>query len=161
MVIHLNPRELVQLVASTARALRRPSGDRLLGLGTGGGAPRLVGGLPLCRRGLDPVQLRRRGGANTSPERHAGAGVPASGVAAAPGSSDRARFGLPDGFVVLTSFDMRSGFVRKNPLAALAAVRRASELSGVAATLVCKVVGREGAPALYAELEAEARPAAT
>jgi glycosyltransferase involved in cell wall biosynthesis len=38
----------------------------------------------------------------------------------------RDRFGLPlDAFVVLTAFDMLSGYVRKNPRAAIAAFRRA------------------------------------
>jgi glycosyltransferase involved in cell wall biosynthesis len=51
---------------------------------------------------------------------------------------------------------VRSGFVRKNPSAALQAIRRAAELAQTPVTIVCKVAGREGAPDLFAALQAEA-----
>jgi glycosyltransferase involved in cell wall biosynthesis len=73
---------------------------------------------------------------------------------ASPGRPDRAAFGLPDDkVVVLTVFDVRSGFVRKNPIAAVRAFRLANR-SGRAVMRV-KAAGGEGAPDLMAELVAE------
>jgi glycosyltransferase involved in cell wall biosynthesis len=47
-------------------------------------------------------------------------------VAVPAAASARDRFGLPaDAFIVLVAFDMHSGYVRKNPRAAIAAFRRA------------------------------------
>jgi glycosyltransferase involved in cell wall biosynthesis len=67
---------------------------------------------------------------------------------------DRAAFGLPqDKVVVLTAFDVRSGFNRKNPIAAVRAFRGAN--GDGRAVMVCKATGVEGAPALMAELQAE------
>jgi len=67
---------------------------------------------------------------------------------------DRAAFGLPDDkVVVLTAFDVRSGFHRKNPIAAVRAFRQAN-LHG-RAVMVCKVAGVDGAPDLVAGLKAE------
>lgn len=158
MVVHLNPRELVQLVSVYGR---RPfAGRRVIGYWaweleqvprSWAKAVRYVDEVwtpsnfvAEAVRTITPAEMPVR----VFP--HLVSLLPSS-----PG--DRARFGLPaDGFVVLTSFDMRSGFVRKNPFAAIEAVRRAAELSGQAVTLVCKVVGREGSPGLFAELEAEA-----
>ena len=69
-------------------------------------------------------------------------------------SPDRAAFGLPDDkVVVLTAFDVRSGFHRKNPLAAVRAFRLANRDGR--AVMVCKAAGVEGAPALVAALQAE------
>lgn len=49
-------------------------------------------------------------------------------LAAPSAAADRARFGLPeDAFVVLAVADVRSSLARKNPLAALAAFRRARD----------------------------------
>jgi glycosyltransferase involved in cell wall biosynthesis len=67
---------------------------------------------------------------------------------------DRAAFGLPeDKAVVLTAFDVRSGFHRKNPVAAVRAFRGAN--GDGKAVMVCKVAGVEGAPDLVAALKAE------
>ena len=58
---------------------------------------------------------------------------------------DRTHFGLPeDKTVVLTAFDVRSGFTRKNPIAAVRAFRRAN--SNGRAVMVCKTAGVEGSP---------------
>lgn len=67
---------------------------------------------------------------------------------------DRAAFGLPeDKVVVLTAFDVRSGFNRKNPMAAVRAFRLAN--TDGKAVMVCKATGVEGAPESMAALEAE------
>ena len=67
---------------------------------------------------------------------------------------DRAAFGLPDDkVVVLTAFDTRSGFARKNPLAAVRAFRKAN--ADGRAVMVCKAAGIEGAPEQVQSLRAE------
>jgi glycosyltransferase involved in cell wall biosynthesis len=67
---------------------------------------------------------------------------------------DRAAFDLPvDKVVVLTAFDVRSGFERKNPIAAVRAFRQANR--DRKAVMVCKVAGVDGAPDLVAGLKAE------
>ena len=76
-------------------------------------------------------------------------------VPAPDAAPDRAAFGLPeDKVVVLTAFDVRSGFTRKNPIAAVRAFRKAN-IDG-RAIMVCKAAGVEGAPdqvqALLAEI---------
>lgn len=69
-------------------------------------------------------------------------------------SPDRAAFGLPeDKVVVLTAFDVRSGFDRKNPMAAVRAFRLANRDGK--AVMVCKATGVEGAPEQVAALKAE------
>jgi glycosyltransferase involved in cell wall biosynthesis len=69
-------------------------------------------------------------------------------------SPDRAAFGLADDkVVVLSAFDVRSGFHRKNPVAAVRAFRAANR--GGRAVMVCKVAGVEGAPDLVEGLKAE------
>jgi glycosyltransferase involved in cell wall biosynthesis len=69
-------------------------------------------------------------------------------------SPDRAAFGLPDDKVVaLTAFDVRSGFNRKNPIAAVRAFRLANRDGR--AVMVCKATGVEGAPDQVAALKAE------
>jgi glycosyltransferase involved in cell wall biosynthesis len=55
--------------------------------------------------------------------------------------------------MVLVAFDVRSGFVRKNPIAALRAFRRANAAGR--AVMVCKAMGAEGAPELMDQLRAE------
>ena len=68
---------------------------------------------------------------------------------------DRARFGLPqDACVVLQAFDLRSTVARKNPFGGLEAYLRAVPEEGGPARLVCKVVGIEAFPSLFAELKA-------
>ena len=69
-------------------------------------------------------------------------------------SPDRAAFGLPDDkVVVLTAFDVRSGFNRKNPIAAVRAFRLANREGK--AVMMCKATGVEGAPEAVAALRAE------
>jgi glycosyltransferase involved in cell wall biosynthesis len=69
---------------------------------------------------------------------------------------DRAAFGLPDeAVIVMTAFDIRSGYARKNPVAAVRAFRAAHRLAPGPALLVCKVSGVEGAPALWQALRDE------
>jgi glycosyltransferase involved in cell wall biosynthesis len=69
-------------------------------------------------------------------------------------TADRPAFGLPDDkVVVLTAFDVRSGFHRKNPIAAVRAFRLAN--TDGKAVMVCKAAGVEGAPDLIAALKAE------
>jgi glycosyltransferase involved in cell wall biosynthesis len=67
---------------------------------------------------------------------------------------DRAAFGLPDDkVVVLNAFDVRSGFHRKNPIAAVRAFRLANRDGK--AVMVCKAAGVEGAPEAMAALRTE------
>jgi glycosyltransferase involved in cell wall biosynthesis len=69
---------------------------------------------------------------------------------------DRAAFALPpDAVVVLTAFDVRSGFTRKNPIGAVRAYRRATARAAERSVMVCKVTGTEAAPDLYAGLRFE------
>lgn len=66
---------------------------------------------------------------------------------------DRTRFGLPnEACIVLQAFDLRSTVARKNPLGALDAYLRAVPDDDGSARLVCKVVGAEAFPTLFAEL---------
>lgn len=68
--------------------------------------------------------------------------------------ADRSAFDLPgDKVVVLTAFDVRSGFHRKNPIAAVRAFRRANRDGR--AVMLCKAAGVEGAPDLMGKLKTE------
>jgi glycosyltransferase involved in cell wall biosynthesis len=70
--------------------------------------------------------------------------------------ADRAAFDLPQGVViVMTAFDIRSGFTRKNPIAAVRAFRAARVLSPGPALMLCKVAGADGAPDLLQALQTE------
>jgi glycosyltransferase involved in cell wall biosynthesis len=154
LVIFLNPHELVQLVAMV------------------GAAPfegRFCAGVWYWE--LEQVPGSWRPAMNYVDEVWAGSRFAAEAVAArAPADlpirilpcpvrppqarADRAAFGLPeDKVVVLTAFDVRSGFNRKNPIAAVRAFRRANRDG--AAVMVCKAAGVEGAPELIAQLKAE------
>jgi glycosyltransferase involved in cell wall biosynthesis len=154
MIIFLNPRELIQLVAMTGSAPF--AGRRCIGAwawelervpASWRAGFRYVDEVWACSRFVaDAVRPAAPPGFPVRVLPH-----PVLPSAAAP---DRARFGLPgDKVVVLTVFDVRSGFVRKNPLAAVRAFRRA----GVSdrALLLCKAAGVEGAPDLMADLEAD------
>ena len=69
---------------------------------------------------------------------------------------DRAAFGIPeDAVAVLTAFDIKSGFTRKNPIAAVRAFRAAHRKAPGPAVMICKVAGGDGAPELYEELKSE------
>ncbi|MDG2521308.1 glycosyltransferase family 4 protein [Caulobacter segnis] len=68
---------------------------------------------------------------------------------------DRARFELPDdAVVVLSAFDLRSTLARKNPLAAIAAFKRATGRTLSKALLVLKTVGADAASPLLAQINA-------
>lgn len=66
---------------------------------------------------------------------------------------DRARFGFPEGaVVVLMAFDLRSTAQRKNPYAALRAFQRAHATTSRPALLLCKVVGADLYPETFEAL---------
>jgi len=154
MVIFLNPHELVQLIATA---------------GAGPFRDRFCVGAWFWE--LETVPRSWRGATGYVDEIWAGSRFVAEAVGgrAPPGlpvrvlscpvgrpsvAPDRAGFGLPDDkVVVLTAFDVRSGFHRKNPIAAVRAFRRAN--GGRRAVMVCKAAGVEGAPDLMAALKAE------
>jgi glycosyltransferase involved in cell wall biosynthesis len=70
----------------------------------------------------------------------------------------RAALGLPQGFVFLTAFGYYSSIVRKNPVGAIDAFRRAFPEPGTGVSLVIKAIDHEAHPAEHAELlEAAAR----
>ena len=73
-------------------------------------------------------------------------------VAANDVPADRERFALGSEVIVLCAFDFRSTLARKNPLAALAAFRRATQAAKNPATLVFKTVGATDAPEAAARL---------
>lgn len=154
MLIFLNPHELVQLMAMTGGA---PFKDRFCA-GCWAweleSAPRswraamgYVDEVWACSRFVaDAVAVRAPPGLPIRVLPH-----PISAKAVAP---DRAAFGLPEGAVaVLTAFDVRSGFERKNPLAAIRAFRRANAAG--TGMMICKAAGVEGAPEQMDELRSE------
>ena len=154
MVIVLNPRELIQLMAMAGAA---PFAGRRC---VGAWAWELEQVPPSWRAGfryVDEVWGCSRFVADAV-QAAAPPGLPVRvlphPVRPSGASPDRAAFGLPqDKAVVLTAFDVRSGFTRKNPMAAV----RAFRLAGVSdrAVLLCKAAGVEGAPDLMAQLDAE------
>jgi glycosyltransferase involved in cell wall biosynthesis len=154
LVIFLNPHELVQLVAMTGG---RPFQGRFC---VGAWFWELEQVPKSWRSGMayvDEVWAGSRFVAEAVAGR-APADLPiyvlACPVRPGQGKPDRAAFGLPeDKVVVLTAFDVRSGFNRKNPIAAVRAFRAANGEGR--AVMVCKAAGVDGAPALMAELEAE------
>ena len=155
LVLYLNPHELVQLVALKGSAPF--AGRRCIGCW----AWELERAPPLWRAALGYVDEV------WAPSRFVRDAVLAAGraaktrvlphpIAARGAGPDRAGSGsgLPqDKTVVLTAFDARSGFNRKNPIAAVRAFRRANDDGR--ALMVCKAVGGEAAPGLMAELKAE------
>lgn len=154
MIIVLNPRELIQLVAMTGAAPF--AGRRCIGAwaweleqvpAAWKAGFRYVDEVWGCSRFVaDAVRAAAPPGFPVRVLHHS--------IRPPTAAADRAAFGLPeDKVVVLTAFDVRSGFVRKNPLAAVRAFRRAAVSDR--ALLLCKVVGVDGAPALMAELAAE------
>jgi glycosyltransferase involved in cell wall biosynthesis len=154
MVIFLNPHELVQLVAMTGP---EPFRSRFcvgawfweLEIAPKSWRPAM--------RYVDEVWAGSRFVADAV-AKLAPAGLPIRVLPCPVGrpdaSPDRAAFDLPDDkVVVLTAFDARSGFNRKNPIAAVRAFRLAN--TDGRAIMVCKAAGVEGAPGLMAELKAE------
>ena len=70
---------------------------------------------------------------------------------------DRAAYGLPDdAFVFLCLFDGKSSFARKNPAAAIAAFRRAFEVSDFSVRLIVKGMRAGAAPEAWRDLQASA-----
>ena len=156
MIVYLNPRELVQLVG-------------------------MVGGAPFKGRfcvgawawELESIPRNWRAAFRYVDEVWACSGFVAEAVRqlapaalpvrvfnhplpAATAEADRPGFNLPgDAAIVLTAFDVRSGFTRKNPIGAVRAYRRASARAGERSLMVCKVAGAEAAPDLFALLKAE------
>jgi glycosyltransferase involved in cell wall biosynthesis len=154
MIIVLNPRELIQLVAMAGAGPF--AGRRCIG----GWAWELEQVPPSWKPGfgyVDEVWAPSRFVANAV----ALAAPPGFAVKVLPhplrpsgAEPDRAGFGLPDDkIVVLTVFDARSGFVRKNPIAAVQAFRQAN--GDGRAVMLCKAAGAEAAPEQMRELERE------
>ncbi|HUO22905.1 MAG TPA: glycosyltransferase family 4 protein [Caulobacteraceae bacterium] len=154
LVLFLNPNELVQLVAMAGAA---PFQDRFcVGLWfweleqiprSWRAAMRYVdeawGGSGFCAQAI----------AGRAPKGLPVRALPCPAPVVRP-APDRAAFDLPaDTLVVLTAFDVRSGFTRKNPLAAVRAFRKAN--AGGKAVMVCKAAGVEGAPDLVEALRRE------
>jgi glycosyltransferase involved in cell wall biosynthesis len=152
MVIFLNPLELVQLVAMTGAA---PFDERFC---VGAWAWELQAAPEAWRQGfryVDEVWACSRFVADSlaalAPKglvvrvlHHAVCPPPPLPQAPIP----------PEGkAMVLVAFDARSGFARKNPIAAVRAFRRANTAGQ--AVLVCKAMGAEGAPELMAQLHDE------
>jgi glycosyltransferase involved in cell wall biosynthesis len=156
LAVHLNPRELVQLVAMTGGA---PFRGRFCVGCWAWELEQVPKSWTAALRYVDEVWTPSRFVADAVGD-IAPPGLPVrilphplSPSEAAP---DRAAFGLPDdAVVVLTAFDVRSGFTRKNPIAAVRAFRAARVLAPGPAVMVCKVAGVEGAPDLAAALKAE------
>jgi glycosyltransferase involved in cell wall biosynthesis len=157
LVVHLNPRELVQLVAMAGASpfrgrfcvgywaweLEQAPRSWRAGLGyvdevwtpsafVAGAVEALAGGTRPVRVFPHPVAV---------PERPTG---------------DRDLWGSDPGqVVVLAAFDLRSGFERKNPIGAVRAFRAAAARAGVPAVLIVKATGADGDPGLFAGLRAE------
>ncbi|HEY4029009.1 MAG TPA: glycosyltransferase family 4 protein [Caulobacteraceae bacterium] len=154
LVIFLNPHELVQLVAMTGHGPFRSRfcvGAWFWELESVPRSWRPAMGY------VDEVWAGSRFVAEAV-ARRAPAGLPVRILPCPVGRSqavaDRAAFGLPDDkVVVLTAFDVRSGFHRKNPIAAVQAFRLAN--TDGKAVMVCKAAGVEGAPHLIDALRAE------
>ena len=145
MIIVLNPRELIQLVAMAGAAPFQ--GRRCIG----GWAWELERAPPSWTPGfryVDEVWAPSRFVADAV----ADAAPPGFRVRVLPHPlrpsgvrPDRAGFGLPDDkTLVLTVFDARSGFARKNPIAAVRAFRQAN--ADGRAVMLCKAAGAESAP---------------
>jgi glycosyltransferase involved in cell wall biosynthesis len=153
LVMFLNPHELVQLIA--LKGAQPFAGRRCIGCW----AWELEQVPPSWRgalRYLDEVWAPSRfvRDAVLAAEPSAAVRIAPHPVAAHKAEPDRDAFGLPeDKVVVLTAFDARSGFNRKNPIAAVRAFRQAN--ADGQALMVCKAVGVDSAPALMAGLRDE------
>lgn len=153
LVIFLNPLELVQLVAMTGAAPfqgRFCVGAWAWELQT---APRSWRG---AMRYVDEVWACSHFVANAV-AKIAPANLPVRvlphALALPPERPQRAPSDAGEKLTVLMVFDARSGFVRKNPIAAVRAFRRANDADQ--AILTCKAGGAEAAPELMAELRDE------
>ncbi len=153
LVIFLNPLELVQLVAMVGAA---PFRGRFC---VGAWAWELQTAPRSWRAGMryvDEVWACSHFVADAV-ARIAPAGLPVRvlphALALPPAQPERASANGGGRTTVLMVFDAGSGFVRKNPIAAVRAFRRANEAGQ--AQLVCKIGGAATAPELMAELRAE------
>jgi glycosyltransferase involved in cell wall biosynthesis len=154
LVIFLNPHELVQLVAMAGA---EPFRDRFCAGVWFWELEQVPNSWRPAMRYVDEVWAGSRFVAEAV-TRRAPASLPVRVLPCPIGrreaSPDREAFGLPDGkVVVLTAFDVRSGFNRKNPIAAVRAFRLANRDGK--AVMVCKATGVEGAPEQVAALRAE------
>ena len=155
MALFLNPRELVQLVAMTGA---KPFKDRFC---VGCWAweledvpPDWAAALPYVDEAWAPSRFVAHAVATL--DEHLPVRVMPHPLSPSVAEADRAAFGLPqDAVIVLTAFDIKSGFTRKNPIAAVRAFRAARQLAPGPALMLCKVAGAEGAPELYEALKAE------
>lgn len=155
MVAFLNPRELVQLMAMTGGV---PFKNRFC-VGAWAweleaapdnwrGALRYVDEVWACSRFVADAILTL---SPSVPVR-----VMLHPLTATESPPNRQAFGLPDDVVaVLTAFDIRSGFIRKNPIGAVRAFRRATARARERSLMICKVSGADAAPDLLQTLKAE------
>jgi glycosyltransferase involved in cell wall biosynthesis len=151
MVIFLNPLELVQLVATVGG---RPFQGRFC---VGAWFWELSRAPKSWRAGfryVDEVWACSRFVADaiaaTAPRDFVIRVLP---VAVSASSATNAAHDADDRVLVLTAFNAGSGFIRKNPVAAVRAFRKAN-LEG-RARMICKAAGGDTAPELMAALEAE------
>lgn len=152
LVAHMNPPELLQLVAAHPEAFE---GKRVIGYWAWE-LPTLPEFWKPAFRYVDEVWAPSRFTAEAI-RAAAPRGLPVRvvphPVAAVLAAPDRVRFGLEaDSVIVLCAFDLRSTLARKNPLAALEAFRRARTQARGRATLVFKTVGGDDAPDALAAL---------
>jgi glycosyltransferase involved in cell wall biosynthesis len=145
MVILLNPRELIQLVAMAGA---KPfAGRRCIGAWAWEleqVPPSWTPGFGYVDEVWAPSRFVADAVAGAAPQGFQVRVLPHP-VRPSGAAPDRAGFGLPaDETVVLTVFDARSGFARKNPIAAVHAFRQAN--AGGRAVMLCKAAGAEAAP---------------
>lgn len=147
LIAHMNPVELIHLIARTRGAPFR--GRRTIGYWAWE-LPRIPKSWRAAFRYVDEVWTPSR----FTAEAVRAAAPPGLTVRVMPHPvalsevvSDRRRFDLPTGVVViLCAFDFRSSIARKNPLGALEAYRRAAARSATPTMLIMKTVGAEDAP---------------
>ncbi len=153
MVIYLNPRELVQLVGMAGAA---PFRDRFCVGAWAWELEEVPKGWTAALRYVDEAWACSRFVADAvsriaSPDLTVR--VQPHPLPPSTAKPDRVAFGLAeDAVVVLTAFDIKSGFVRKNPIGAVRAFRKAAVPGAV---MICKVSGAAGAPELFAQLQDE------
>jgi glycosyltransferase involved in cell wall biosynthesis len=156
MIIHLNPHELIRLVGMTGP---RPFTDRFCIGYWAWELEQIPQSWQPAFRYVDEVWTPSRFVADAV-RRRAPKGLPVRVLPhpAPPsrGQSDRDGFSIaPETVVVLNVVDIRSGYSRKNPIAAIRAFRAAQALTSVKAQLICKISGAEVAPGLCAMLKVE------
>ncbi|PLR21505.1 glycosyl transferase family 1 [Caulobacter flavus] len=155
LVAHMNPVELIHLIAETRGAPFR--GRRTIGYWAWE-LPRIPRGWRAAFRYVDEVWTPSTFTADAvraAAPRGLTVRVMPHPVAVSDVAPDRGRFGLPEGVVVvLCAFDFRSSIARKNPLGAIEAYRRAAARSAAPSMLVLKTVGAEDAPEAAAAVRA-------